>query len=136
MAVTAHGISETVVNEADPGTCTPHLSCLLIDRAEAERLAVVLKAIADPTRLQILRLIERTPAGEACVCDLTDCLGLRQPTVSHHLKIMTEAGLLNRERRGTWSWFSVNHEGLRSLREILEPSPVLSPDREESPAAA
>lgn len=84
-------------------------------------MAAVLKAIADPTRLQILRLIERAPAGEACVCDLTECLGLRQPTVSHHLKIMTDAGLLDRERRGTWSWFSVNQEGLRRIRDILEP---------------
>lgn len=85
-------------------------------------MAGTLKAIADPTRLQILRLIERAPNGEVCVCDLTDCLGLRQPTVSHHLKIMTEAGLLNRERRSTWSWFSVNLEGLQRVREILEPA--------------
>ncbi len=87
-------------------------------------MAATLKAIADPTRLQILRLIERSPAGEACVCDLTNCLGLRQPTVSHHLKIMTDAGLLDRERRGTWAWFSVNHEGLRRIRDILEPATV------------
>ncbi|MEV0171138.1 metalloregulator ArsR/SmtB family transcription factor [Streptomyces sp. NPDC050803] len=100
----------------------PSLSRLLIDRDEAERLAAVLKAIADPTRLQLLRLIERAPQGEACVADLTDCLGLRQPTVSHHLKVMTEAGLLTRERRGTWVWYAVDHEGLRRVREILEPA--------------
>lgn len=105
-------------------SCGPGLSCLLIDRAEAERLAVMLKAIADPTRLQLLRLIERAPGGEACVCDLTDCLGLRQPTVSHHLKLMTEAGLLNRDRRGTWVWYSVNTEGLRRVRDILDPATV------------
>ncbi|WP_408646712.1 ArsR/SmtB family transcription factor [Streptomyces carminius] len=56
------------------------------------------------------------------MCDLTECLGLRQPTISHHLKLMTNAGLLNRERRGTWVWYSVNQEGLRSLREILTPT--------------
>jgi ArsR family transcriptional regulator len=105
----------------EPGACTPSLSCLLIDRDEAERLAAMLKAIADPTRLQLFRLIERAPQGEACVCDLTDCLGLRQPTVSHHLKVMTDAGLLDRERRGTWVWYSVNHDGLRRIKEILEP---------------
>ncbi|MEU4885673.1 MULTISPECIES: ArsR/SmtB family transcription factor [Streptomyces] len=120
MAITAFEATETVA-EDDASTCGSHLACLLIDREEAERMAAVLKAIADPTRLQILRLIERAPAGEACVCDLTECLGLRQPTVSHHLKIMTDAGLLDRERRGTWSWFSVNQEGLRRIRDILEP---------------
>jgi ArsR family transcriptional regulator len=110
------------VDDSQAETCSPKLACLLIDREEAQRLASMLKAIADPTRLQILRLIERSPSGEACVCDLTDCLGLRQPTVSHHLKIMTEAGLLTRERRGTWAWFSVDHDGLRRVRDILDPS--------------
>nr|WP_258404936.1 metalloregulator ArsR/SmtB family transcription factor [Streptomyces sp. F8] len=85
-------------------------------------MATVLKAIADPTRLQILKLIQRSPDGEACVCDLTACLGLRQPTVSHHLKLMTDAGLLNRERRGTWSYYSINHQGLSRVRLILEPT--------------
>jgi ArsR family transcriptional regulator len=103
-------------------TCSPGLACLLIEREEAERLAAMLKAIADPTRLQIFRLIERAPAGEACVCELADCLGFRQPTVSHHLKIMTDAGLLNRERRGTWSWYSVDYDGLNRVRAILDPA--------------
>ncbi|MFP3986390.1 metalloregulator ArsR/SmtB family transcription factor [Streptomyces sp. E11-3] len=122
MAITAYGASETAVDTAQADACSPSLACLLIDREEAERLAAMLKAIADPTRLQLFRLIERAPDGEACVCDLADCLGFRQPTVSHHLKIMTEAGLLSRERRGTWSWYSVNHDGLRKVQEILEPS--------------
>ncbi|MFC9915801.1 ArsR/SmtB family transcription factor [Streptomyces sp. NPDC127197] len=123
MAISTYGEgSEAVADEA--GSCTPSLACLLIDRDEAERLAVMLKAIADPTRLQLFRLIERAPSGEACVCDLTECLGLRQPTVSHHLKVMTEAGLLDRERRGTWVWYSVNQDGLRRVRNILEPAPA------------
>ncbi|MBT2511641.1 winged helix-turn-helix transcriptional regulator [Streptomyces sp. ISL-98] len=121
MAITAYGAAEAAVDEAETQSCTSGLACLLIEREEAQRLADMLKAIADPTRLQLLRIIERAPAGEACVCDLTECLGLRQPTVSHHLKIMTEAGLLNRERRGTWSWFSVNNDGLRRVRDILDP---------------
>ncbi|MET9817228.1 MULTISPECIES: metalloregulator ArsR/SmtB family transcription factor [unclassified Streptomyces] len=120
MTVTTERAPEAQVK--DPKACTPGLACLLIEREEAERLAGMLKAIADPTRLQIFRLIERAPTGEACVCDLTECLGFRQPTVSHHLKILTEAGLLNRERRGTWAWFSVNPDGLRRLRDILEPA--------------
>ncbi|MGC9542488.1 ArsR/SmtB family transcription factor [Streptomyces sp. UG1] len=126
MAISTYGEgSEAVAEEAE--TCTPSLACHLIDRDEAGRLAAMLKAIADPTRLQLFRLIERAPKGEACVCDLTECLGLRQPTVSHHLKVMTEAGLLDRERRGTWVWYSVNLEGLRRIREILEPVPVREP---------
>lgn len=121
MAITELGAAEAA-GEATDGTCTPGLACLLIEREEAERLAVMLKAIADPTRLQIFRIIERAPAGEACVCDLAGCLGFRQPTVSHHLKVMTEAGLLNRERRGTWAWYSVNYDGLNKVRAILDPA--------------
>ncbi|MFE5374087.1 ArsR/SmtB family transcription factor [Streptomyces mirabilis] len=133
MGISTYGGAAEAVAVADqPGTCTPSLSCLLIDRDEAERLATMLKAIADPTRLQLLRLIERAPKGEACVCDLTECLGLRQPTVSHHLKVMTDAGLLTRDRRGTWAWYSVNHDGLRRVREILEP--VGKPEAEATAA--
>ncbi|GGR87401.1 transcriptional regulator [Streptomyces aureoverticillatus] len=121
MAITEMGAAAEV-DETQGETCTPGLACLLIERDEAERLAVMLKAMADPTRLQIFRIIERAPAGEACVCDLADCLGFRQPTVSHHLKIMTESGLLNRERRGNWSWYSVNYDGLNRVRAILNPS--------------
>ncbi|MDG4865419.1 metalloregulator ArsR/SmtB family transcription factor [Streptomyces sp. T-3] len=88
-------------------------------RDEAERLAAALKAIADPTRLQLLRLIEAAAGGEACVGDLAEWLGFRQPTVSHHLKVMTEAGILEREQRGTSAWYSVSRAGLRRLREIL-----------------
>ncbi|MEV7036578.1 metalloregulator ArsR/SmtB family transcription factor [Streptomyces sp. NPDC093272] len=123
MAITELGASE-VGGDTQAEACTPGLACLLIDRDDAERLAAMLKSIADPTRLQIFRLIERAPTGEACVCDLTACLGLRQPTISHHLKVMTEAGLLNRERRATWSWYSVNYEGLNKVRAILDPSTV------------
>ncbi|GAA1911149.1 metalloregulator ArsR/SmtB family transcription factor [Streptomyces durmitorensis] len=90
-----------------------------MERARAERIAGVLKAIADPTRLQLLHLIQSAPDGEACVGDLTERLGLRQPTVSHHLKTMTAAGLLARERRGTWVWYSVDPDGMEAVREIL-----------------
>ncbi|MFE6337326.1 ArsR/SmtB family transcription factor [Streptomyces sp. NPDC057798] len=110
---------ETEFAVGAPEASTSSLARLLIDRDEAERLAAVLKAIADPTRLQLLRVIARAPAGEACVADLTDCLGLRQPTVSHHLKVMTEAGLLTRERRGTWVWYAVDGGGLNRVRDIL-----------------
>lgn len=84
-------------------TATPAISPLAgepIKRADAERLAGVLKAFADPARLRLLSLIQSAPEGEASVSDLTAPLGLSQPTVSHHLRILTEAGLLEREKRG------------------------------------
>ena len=74
-------------------------------REEAQASATLLKAVADPVRLRLLSAIRATDAGEACVCDLTDLVGLAQPTVSHHLKVLVEAGLLEREKRGTWAWF-------------------------------
>lgn len=76
-----------------------------LTRADAETSATLLKAVADPVRLQLLSAIRATEGGEACVCDLTLVVGLSQPTVSHHLKVLVEAGLLEREKRGTWAWF-------------------------------
>jgi len=72
---------------------------------QAERLAVLLKAVADPTRLRLLSLVARAGDGEACICDLTGPVGLAQPTVSHHMKILVEAGLLTREQRGRWAYY-------------------------------
>lgn len=88
-----------------------------IPRSEAERLAHVLKAVADPARLQLLSLIKSS--GEACACDLNEPVGLSQPTVSHHLKVLTEAGLIHREQRGTWAWFSINDERMRDLSALF-----------------
>ncbi len=76
-----------------------------LTREAAETSATLLKAVADPVRLQLLSAIRATTDGEACVCDLTPLVGLSQPTVSHHLKVLVEAGLLEREKRGTWAWF-------------------------------
>ena len=78
-----------------------------LDRGRAEELAGLLKAVADPVRLQLISMIRNADQQEACVCDLTEVVGLSQPTVSHHLKVLTEAGLLTRERRGSWAWFSL-----------------------------
>lgn len=86
---------------------------------EAERSAALLKAVADPVRLRLLSAIRATEAGEACVCDLTPLVGLSQPTVSHHLKVLTEAGLLEREKRGTWAWFRVVPSRIEDVRAIF-----------------
>lgn len=96
--------------------CSPGLS-QPIDRPEAEVLARVLKAVADPARLQLLALIRS--GGQVCACDLYEPVGLSQPTVSHHLKVLTDAGLLHREQRGTWAWFSVNGDRMDELARLF-----------------
>ncbi len=90
-----------------------------IDRADAERLAGVLKALADPARLRLLSIVAASEGQEACVCDLTEPLGLSQPTVSHHLKVLVDAGYLTREKRGTWAYYSLVPGALDSLAGLL-----------------
>ena len=86
---------------------------------DAEHLATALKAVADPARLRLLSLIQAQPDHEACVCHLTGPLGLSQPTVSHHLKVLLQAELVEREQRGSWAFFRVREEPLAALRELL-----------------
>lgn len=74
---------------------------------DAQQRAAMFKALADPNRLRLLSIVKAGESGEACVCDLTEPLDLGQPTVSHHLKILVEAGLLHREKRGTWAYYSL-----------------------------
>ncbi|MBS1699668.1 MAG: helix-turn-helix transcriptional regulator [Actinobacteria bacterium] len=75
--------------------------------AEADRIARVFKALGDPTRVRLLSLIAGGPGGEACICDLTEPVGLSQGTVSHHMKLLAEAGLVTREQRGRWAYFAI-----------------------------
>ena len=105
-------------------TATPAISPLTsepIKRADAERLAGVLKALADPARLRLLSLIQSAPEGEASVSDLTAPLGLSQPTVSHHLRILTEAGLIEREKRGVWAYYRLVPSAISAIAELLTP---------------
>lgn len=90
-----------------------------LSRAEAERSAALLKAVADPVRLRLLSAIRATEGEEACVCDLTALVELAQPTVSHHLKVLVEAGLLEREKRGTWAWFRIVPSRLDDVRNLF-----------------
>ena len=85
----------------------------------AERIAPLVKAIADPVRLRLLSLVASHSDGEACVCDLNDAFALSQPTISHHLKLLHEAGLLDREKRGVWVYYRVNASVLRDLATLL-----------------
>jgi ArsR family transcriptional regulator len=99
-------------------TCPPLLAGAL-EPGDAETLARALRVLADPARLRILSLIQAQPSGEACVCHLTEPLGLTQPTVSHHLKVLLDAGLVERDQRGSWAYFRVLTAELASLRELL-----------------
>ncbi len=110
---------ELTVRDVSVSSCCPDGLTAPLDRETAEQLARLLKAVADPARLQLLALIKSSPEGSACVCDLTAPLGLSQPTVSHHLKVLKDAGLLRREQRGTWAWFSIDSDRLAELSVLL-----------------
>lgn len=98
--------------------CSPLLQAPIAPD-EAKQLATAFKVLGDPARLRILSLIAAGPAGEMCVCEMVDPLGLSQPTVSHHLKVLHEAGLLRREKRGTWAFYALVPERLDALRDAL-----------------
>jgi ArsR family transcriptional regulator len=91
----------------------------LIDSGSAAELAKLLKAVADPARLQLLALIRASEDGECCACDLTESLGLSQPTVNHHLRVLTDAGLITREKRATWAWFSIKKKRLNEIAAVF-----------------
>lgn len=101
--------------------CVPSVKGAVLQASEAELLAARFKALADPNRLRILSIVASSPNAEACVCDLLEPLNLGQPTVSHHLKIMVESGLLNRDKRGVWAYYSVVPGALEALAATLTP---------------
>jgi ArsR family transcriptional regulator, arsenate/arsenite/antimonite-responsive transcriptional repressor len=91
----------------------------VISAEDAERTAKTFKALGDPTRIRLLSLIAASPDGEACVCDLTEPVGLSQPTVSHHMKQLVDAGLATREQRGRWAYYRVVAEALDTAAAAL-----------------
>lgn len=107
-----------VLTTTGPACCPTGLA-EPIDRPTAEDLARLLKAVADPARLQLLSLLRSHEDCEACVCDLTGPLGLSQATVSHHLKVLVDAGILAREKRGYWTWYSIIPSRLTELAAVL-----------------
>lgn len=111
--------SATTAPETDATPCCGITTPGGLTREQAENNAALLKAVADPVRLRLLSIIRDSESGEACVCDLTPAVGLAQPTVSHHLKVLTEAGLIEREKRGTWAWFRLVPSRLDDVRSIF-----------------
>ncbi len=103
-----------VTSTASTGCCSP-VTGSTMSAEDAERTARTLKALADPTRLRLLSIIGAHEGREACVCDLTEPVGLSQPTVSHHLKVLTEAGFVTREKRGVWAYYTLVPEAIGQL---------------------
>ena len=90
-----------------------------LSASQAADLAHILKALADPARLRLVSMVAAQEGGEACVCDLTDPLGLTQPTVSHHLKVLVDAGIFTRQKRGKWAYYALVPSALEALSAVL-----------------
>ena len=103
----------------DVTACCAPLTREAISADNAEKLARTLKAVADPARLRLISMVAAHEDAEACVCDLTEPLGLGQPTVSHHLKILVEAGIFSRDKRGTWAYYRLVPGALDSIAHLL-----------------
>lgn len=108
-----------MVSTENAMTCCNPVTGGILDATEAARLARIFKALGDPTRVRLLSLIAAHSDAEACVCDLVEPTGLSQPTVSHHLKQLVDAGLLTREQRGRWSYYRVVPDALNALSSAL-----------------
>jgi ArsR family transcriptional regulator len=118
-----------VVTTTEPLTvlesCCSPMTGQILSRADAEKLAGALKAVADPARLRLISIVAASQTGEVCACDFTSPVGLSQPTVSHHLKILVDAGLLTREQRGKWAYYRLVPAALDTLgRLISAPTPA------------
>ena len=102
--------------------CCQPLAASPLTAEQAGQLATQLKALADPARLRLVSMLLATDGGEACTCDLTNPLGLSQPTVTHHFRKLAEAGIVTGERRGTWTYYRVVPESLTAIARVLDPA--------------
>ena len=118
MTITAADIQERPALPLADMCCAPLLREPITARQAAD-LARLLKALADPTRLRLVSMVAAHEDGEACVCDLTEPLGLTQPTISHHLKILVEAGIFTRDKRGVWAYYALVPSALDALAAVL-----------------
>jgi ArsR family transcriptional regulator len=100
--------------------CCPSLLAAPLDAAEATDLASGFTALSDPVRLRVLSILAASPVGEVCVCEFVEPLGKSQPTISHHMKILSEAGLVQGDRRGKWVWYSLNRDRVAELRSAID----------------
>ena len=122
-ACCAPGPQVTLPSQTGQDLCCAPLSVGPLTLEQAEQVAPLLKALADPVRLRLMSLVASREGGEACVCDLTDAFDLSQPTISHHLKVLHEAGLLDREKRGVWVYYRARADALASLGILIGSPP-------------
>jgi len=113
------GKSAAALPVTQSAPCCGSVLAALLDASDAAELAHGFSALADPVRLRVLSILAAAPDGEVCVCDFVEPLGKSQPTVSHHLKILSEAGLVHGDRRGKWVWYSLNRARLAELQATI-----------------
>ena len=111
--------SLTVLSPAETAGCCAPLTAEPLTMEQAEQVAPLLKALADPVRLRLLSLVASREGGEACICDLNAAFDLSQPTISHHMKVLHEAGLVDRDKRGVWVYYRVRPQALASLGALI-----------------
>jgi ArsR family transcriptional regulator, arsenate/arsenite/antimonite-responsive transcriptional repressor len=116
--------SLTVLSPSETVACCSPLSREPLSQPQAEQVAPLLKALADPVRLRLMSLVASHQGGEACVCDLNDAFDLSQPTISHHLKVLHQAGLLDRAKRGVWVYYRARTEALAALGALIGDPPA------------
>jgi ArsR family transcriptional regulator len=109
----------TVISPAETAACCAPLTAQPLSMEQAEQVAPLLKALADPVRLRLMSLVASREGGEACICDLNDAFDLSQPTISHHMKVLHEAGLVDRDKRGVWVYYRVRPQALASLSALI-----------------
>ncbi len=111
-----------LIHSDDVGAYGPRLTAGVVSDASAESLAGVFKALGAPTRVKLLSMVAAAPGAEACICDMTAPVGLSQPTVSHHMRLLVEAGLVTREQRGRWAHFRIVPGALAAVAFALQPA--------------
>ena len=112
-------VSSPTAAAVEAVACCPPLDRAPLTAEQAELISPLLKALADPVRLRLLSLVAAHPGGEACACDLQEAFALSQPTISHHLKVLVDAGLLHREKRGVWAYHRLEPSVLADLATLL-----------------
>jgi ArsR family transcriptional regulator len=111
--------SQLTLTPVETAACCSPLMREPLSSEQADRLTPLLKALADPVRLRLVSIVAASEGGEACVCDLNDAFDLSQPTISHHLKVLHDAGLLDRTKRGVWVYYAVRREVLADVATLI-----------------
>jgi len=108
-----------VISPSETAACCAPLTAEPLTMDQAKQVAPLLKALADPVRLRLMSLVASHEGGEACICDLNDAFDLSQPTISHHMKVLYEAGLVDRDKRGVWVYYRIRPQALTALGALI-----------------